>query len=154
MVYEHAGIGRESLANAMSVLLFTFFVRLYRQTAKGWIVALLPTAFVLLLWIGGRSRKAPYRAHSMRTLWYGAMTNFLYVFSLFYFTSIGAASGLGTVYLMIGAGTVAAPMAAAVKRLAPESTEQNRRVPTGTVVNESTAHRFAARLPAVSYLPS
>ncbi len=57
----------------------------------------------------------------MRTLWYGAVTNILYVFPLFYFTSVGSASVLGIVYFVISAGTVVAtPMSAGLRRLVPQ----------------------------------
>ena len=67
---------RESLYFAASVLALTLSVRLFRQTASIWVVALLPIALVLMLVLDAPHRKMPYRAHSKRTFWYGAMTNF------------------------------------------------------------------------------
>ena len=40
------------------------------------------------------------------------MTNFLYVFTLFYFTSVGESDKLGIVYVAIGAGAAAGTIVA------------------------------------------
>ncbi len=102
---------------AVSVLALTLCVRLFRQTASMWVVALLPIALVLMLVLDAPHRKAPYKAHSICTLWHGAITNFLYVFTLFYFTPVGESDKLGIVYFAIGAGAAAAtPVTPLIKR--------------------------------------
>lgn len=102
---------RESALFAVSVLALTLCVRLFRQTASIWFVALLPIALVLMLVLDAPHRNSPYRIHSWHTLWYGAMTNFLYVFSLFTLTSVGDSDRLGIVYVAIGTGAAAATLA-------------------------------------------
>ena len=116
---------RESTLFAASVLALTLCVRLFRQTASMWAVAMLPIALVLMLVLDAPHRKVPYRAHSTRTLWYGAMTNFLHVFTLFYFTSVGESDELGIVYFVIGAGAAAGTLVAPLikRKIAPKHYE-------------------------------
>ena len=77
---------RESLPYVLSVLAFTFLIRLCWQTASIWAIAAVPPVFVLVLFLGNRQKTGPYHPHSLRTAWYDAMINFLYVFTLLYLT--------------------------------------------------------------------
>lgn len=109
---------RESLPYALSVLAFTFLILLCRQTASIWAIAAVPPVFVLVLFLGNRQKTGPYHPHSLRTAWYGAMINFLYVFTLLYLTSVGRSRELGLLYTIAGVGTTAAlPTAAVLGRL-------------------------------------
>jgi len=103
-LYEKTKLHMDAFLSTLSILIFTFFVRFYRQTANIWIVAFIPLTFFIMLFLGNLFKERPYRAHSLRSFWYGATINFIYVFTLFYYTSVGKINKLYRVYFLIGLG--------------------------------------------------
>ena len=124
-MFKKNKIQKQSLLYATSILISTFSLRLYRQTTTKWTLVVLLIAFALMLFGGTKYKQQPYRPHSMRTLWYGAITNYLYVFSLLSFTSSGDSKNLSLAYIMIGLGsTIAAPASKIINKvISPEKFE-------------------------------
>ncbi len=103
-VWENKTVRWDQFLLALIILLFTYVIRLYKQTASLGLVLWIIMGMILLVLTVLFTRKNPYRGHSLRTLWYGAERNFVTIFSLIYFMAIGEYGKVTIAYLMIGVG--------------------------------------------------
>ena len=103
-VHEKNTVRWDQFLLAMIILLFTYVIRLYKQTAGLGLIMWIAAGMILLVATALVTRKNPYRGHSIRTLWYGAERNFVTIFSLVYFMAIGEYGKVTAAYVMIGLG--------------------------------------------------
>ncbi len=103
-VIEKGTVRTDQLLLALIVLLFTYVIRLYKQTASLGLILWIAVGMILLVVTALVTRKNSYRGHSLRTLWYGAERNFVTIFSLIYFMAIGEYNKVTAAYIMIGLG--------------------------------------------------
>lgn len=105
---EKGTVRADQLLLALIVLLFTYVIRLYKQTASLGLVLWIAVGMILLVVAAFVTRRNPYRGHSLRTLWYGAERNFVTIFSLIYFMAVGEYNKVTVAYIMIGIGVALA----------------------------------------------
>ncbi|MBO4395916.1 MAG: hypothetical protein J5819_06185 [Eubacterium sp.] len=113
-IHERKTIRWDQFAYAAVVLLFTFAVRFYKQTATLWMIIWVGVGMALLILLTVCIKHEKYRMHSLRTLWYGAERNFVTIYSLIFFMAIGKYDLVMVSYLMIGIGVVVAKLVAPV----------------------------------------
>lgn len=93
---------------AVTILLFTFFIRILKQTSDVRYLLYIGLAFSVILILVTFVNKPDFSIDSLATVWFGAVRNFLIIFSLMYFVAIDRGYMVNLSYLMVGVGVVLA----------------------------------------------
>ena len=104
-VYERGTFRWDQLVYATIVLLFTFVARLYKQIAGPLLIAGVVLGLLALLVAAILLKKKDFRPWSVRTFWYGALRNFVIIFSLIYYISQGEQLTLMVAFMMMVVGS-------------------------------------------------
>ncbi len=89
---------------AVGMLIVTFFTRLLKQTSDIDYILFMGLALCIFVLIGASLKKLTFRLHSIQTLWFGAIRNFLIIFSLMHFIAVDKSYMVGLSYFMIVLG--------------------------------------------------
>lgn len=89
---------------ALGMLIFTFFTRTLKQTSDIRYILYVGFGFCILILIGAFLKKLSFHLHSIQTLWFGAVRNFLIIYSLIYFIAVDKSYMVGFSYAMIAIG--------------------------------------------------
>ena len=110
--FQSGTFSASNIVLGIVAFLLTLFIRVYKQTSDIRYIVVMFLSYFLLFAVSEFQRKKPYRIHSLRTMWYGSIRNFVTIFSLIFFTAVGRASNVTVAYIMIGFGVAAATVCA------------------------------------------
>lgn len=91
---------------AILILVTTFFIRLLKQTAEPYLLTYIAIAFCIIILISFFYSKTTVTNYTYQTVWFGALRNYMVIFSLIYFIAIDRGYLLELTYLFVITGLI------------------------------------------------